>query len=71
MEYCNSLKIEYSTSVWDVTSAQEITDLNPKLIKVPSASNTHYEMLEVLRDNYNGEVHVSFGMTTLEEQENL
>jgi len=71
MEYCQSINIDYSTSVWDVTSAIEICDLNPKLIKVPSASNTHYKMLEVLRDQYSGEVHVSFGMTTMEEQENL
>jgi len=71
MEYCQSINIDYSTSVWDVTSATEICDLNPKLIKVPSASNTHYKMLEILRDQYSGEVHVSFGMTTLEEQEKL
>ena len=71
MNYCNSIDIEYSTSVWDVTSALEISELNPNLIKVPSASNTHYKMLEVLRDQYSGEVHVSFGMTTSQEQENL
>ena len=71
MEYCQSINIDYSTSVWDVTSAKEVCDLNPKLIKVPSASNTHYKMLEILRDQYSGEVHVSFGMTTLEEQEKL
>ena len=71
MNFCDSIGIEYSTSVWDVTSAKEISDLNPKLIKVPSASNTHYEMLKVLRDEYDGEVHVSFGMTTLDEQEKL
>ena len=71
MDYCDSINILYSTSVWDVTSAQEITMLNPKLIKVPSASNTHYEMLEVLRDEYKGDVHVSFGMTTEKEQEKL
>mgnify|MGYP001191030536 CR=1 FL=1 len=69
--FCDSIGIEYSTSVWDVTSAKEISDLNPKLIKVPSASNTHYDMLKVLRDKYDGEVHVSFGMTTLDEQEKL
>ena len=71
MGYCNSVNIEYSTSVWDVKSADEICDLNPKMIKVPSASNTHYKMLEVLRDVYKGDVHVSFGMTTIEEQEKL
>jgi len=71
MNFCNSIDIEYSTSVWDVTSAEEICDLNPNLIKVPSASNTHYNMLEVLRDSYKGEVHVSFGMTTINEQNKL
>ena len=71
MNYCSDIGIEYSTSVWDVTSAKEITSLNPKLIKVPSASNTHYNMLEVLRDEYKGDVHVSFGMTTEDEQEKL
>lgn len=70
-EHCESIGIVYSTSVWDVTSAREIADLNPKLIKVPSASNTHYEMLKVLRDEYDGEVHVSFGMTSHEEEERL
>ena len=38
---------------------------------MPSASNTHYEMLEVLRDEYKGDIHVSFGMTTRDEQEKL
>tara|TARA_B100000575_G_C23125954_1_gene652353 strand:+ start:623 stop:1492 length:870 start_codon:yes stop_codon:yes gene_type:complete len=71
MEFCKLNDIIYSTSVWDVTSAKEITSLNPLLIKVPSASNTHYEMLEILRDNYKGDVHVSFGMTTEAEQEKL
>ena len=71
INYCNSIGIEYSTSVWDVTSAIEVSDLNPNLIKVPSASNTHYEMLKVLRDEYTGQVHVSFGMTTIDEQEKL
>ena len=71
LDFCNSIDIIYSTSVWDVTSAREICDINPKLIKVPSASNTHYEMLKVLRDDYKGDVHVSFGMTTKKEQEKL
>ena len=71
LEFCNSINIIYSTSVWDVTSAKEICQINPKLIKVPSASNTHYEMLKVLRDEYKGDVHVSFGMTTKNEQEKL
>jgi sialic acid synthase len=67
-KYAESIGIGYSTSVWDNSSASEITQLNPDLIKVPSACNNNFEMLEILRDNYNGEVHISFGMTTQEEE---
>ncbi len=61
----------YSTSTWDLTAAKEIVSLNPKLIKVPSASNLNFEMLEYLRDNYSGEVHLSFGMTTHDEERKI
>lgn len=67
-EYAESIDIEYSTSVWDTISAREIVELNPKLIKVPSACNNNYEMLAILRDEYKGEVHISFGMTTQSEE---
>jgi N-acetylneuraminate synthase len=70
-EYAESIGIDYSTSVWDTTSAIEITALNPVLIKVPSACNNNFEMLKVLRDNYLGEVHVSFGMTTVDEERKI
>ena len=70
-EYAESLRLIYSTSVWDTTSAKEIVNLNPELIKVPSACNNHFEMLKVLRDDYQGEVHISFGMTTKDEEEQI
>ena len=70
-EYCEKMGIIYSTSVWDMTSAKEITALKPELIKIPSACNNHYEMLQWLCDNYHGEIHVSLGMTTHEEEEKL
>ncbi len=70
-QYAEQIGVVYSTSVWDTTSAREIAELNPELIKVPSACNNHYEMLRLLRDEYRGEVHVSFGMTTHDEEETL
>jgi N-acetylneuraminate synthase len=70
-EFTESLGIMYSTSVWDTTSAKEIISLKPELIKVPSACNNHFEMLKVLRDEYKGEIHISFGMTTKEEEEEI
>ncbi len=68
-KYCESIGIEYSTSVWDTTSAKEIASINPTFIKIPSACNNNFEMLGWLCDNYVGEIHVSTGMTTKEEVE--
>ncbi len=69
--WCEELGVVYSTSVWDVTSAKEITSLNPELIKIPSACNLNRSLLEYLCDNYQGEIHLSFGMTTHKEEEQI
>ena len=50
-----------------MTSAKEIVSINPRMIKVPSACNNHFDMLKVLRDDYEGDVHISLGMTTPDE----
>lgn len=70
-KYCDSISLEYSTSVWDTASAQEMITFNPSLLKVPSACNNHFEMLEVLRDDFKGDVHLSFGMTSKEEEKKI
>jgi sialic acid synthase len=69
--YAESIGIGYATSVWDMTSAHQIIALKPDFIKVPSACNNHYEMLRLLRDGYTGDVHISSGMTTLNEIEEI
>ncbi len=69
--YCEDIGITYSTSVWDVTSAKEIASLNPEFIKIPSACNNNVAMLEWLCENYKGELHISTGMTTKDEIEDL
>lgn len=68
-EWCRKYGIEYSTSVWDVTSAKEIVSLHPKMIKVPSACNLNKPLLKYLCENFEGEIHLSFGMTTKSEEE--
>lgn len=67
--WCEEYNLIYSTSVWDLTSAKEISSINPELIKIPSACNLNKPMLEFLCANYQGEIHISFGMTTQEEEE--
>lgn len=70
-ETCEEWGVVYSTSVWDMTSAKEIIAINPDLIKVPSACNLHFEMLSELANNYGGEIHLSFGMTKHDEEEQI
>jgi len=70
-QLCDEFSIEYSVSVWDLTSAIEIASLNPRMIKIPSASNIHWKMLDYLAVNYSGEIHLSFGMTTKAEEEQI
>ncbi|AXH16129.1 N-acetylneuraminate synthase [Malaciobacter mytili] len=70
-EYCDSIDMIYSTSVWDVTSAKEMASFEPEFLKVPSACNNNFEMLKVLRDEYKGQIQLSIGMTTKEEVEEI
>jgi sialic acid synthase len=67
VEWCAKYGIKYSCSVWDVTSAREIISLKPDYIKIPSASNTHHELIKVLCDEFGGQIHASLGMTTKAE----
>lgn len=70
-EWCEAHGVGYSTSVWDLTSAKEIAELNPEFIKIPSACNLNFTMLELLARNYNGDIHISTGMTTPSELEQI
>ncbi|MEO0363683.1 MAG: N-acetylneuraminate synthase family protein, partial [Pseudomonadota bacterium] len=67
IDECEANGIEYSTSVWDLTSGREMASLNPPLLKIPSATNQHYDLQNYLCENFAGELHVSTGMSTREE----
>ena len=64
---CAAQGIAYSTSVWDLTSARQMAELNPPLLKIPSATNQHFALQGHLCEHYGGEIHVSTGMSTAEE----
>lgn len=68
-EWCEEMGLVYATSVWDMTSAREITALNPQFIKIPSATNLNTPILDYLCGEYGGEIHLSVGMTTHAEEE--
>ena len=71
MEWCKQFGIKYATSAWDVTSAKEIASLKPDYIKVPSACNLNFKLLEVLAKDYSGDIHISFGMTNQKEEQQI
>jgi len=68
---CEAAGVDYSTSVWDETSAREIVSLQPKFIKVGSGTNLHWGVHKILADNLGGDIHVSLGMTTHAEEEQI
>ena len=61
---CRENGIAYSTSVWDLTSAREMAALEPPMLKIPSATNQHYELQSYLCEHFGGEINVSTGMST-------
>ena len=70
-EVCEDWGVVYSTSVWDVTSAREMAGLEPLLLKVPSACNTNFPLLDCLFTDFAGQIHISLGMTTLAEEQQI
>lgn len=70
-QWCIEVGVEYSTSVWDLTSAKGIVSLHPKQIKVPSACNLNRCLLQYLCEQFDGEIHLSLGMTTRTEEEQI
>lgn len=68
-KFCDERGMVYGCSVWDVTSYREIASLEPDYIKIPSATNTHLELLDEACRDYRGQIHLSLGMTTREEEE--
>ena len=69
--HCAKIGIEYSSSVWDLKSALDIISIKPLFIKVPSACNLNKKLLKVLCKNFNGEIHLSLGMTTRKEEKKI
>ena len=70
-KYCEDRGFVYSVSVFDIYSLKEILTLNPEMIKISSANNNDYELLKYLDENYNGEIHISLGMTTKNEEQKI
>lgn len=69
--YCKKKKIKYSCSVWDINSAKNMTNISAEYIKVPSATNMNFEVLDFLCKKYKGDIHLSTGMTSAKEVDEI
>jgi len=67
-DYIEQLGGIYSCSVWDLTSAREIISLNPTMIKIPSACNYNFTLLDFIARHFENEIHLSTGMTYAKEE---
>lgn len=70
-KHCENINIGYSCSVWDMSSANEIVSLEPDYIKIPSACNMKFNLLDYLYEKSKTNVHISLGMTTEKERETI
>jgi sialic acid synthase len=66
--YCADKGVVYACSVWDLPSLDEIGSLSPPHIKIPSATNTNLELLDEACRHFDGQIHISLGMTTADEE---
>tara|TARA_Y100000590_G_scaffold88879_1_gene99931 strand:+ start:293 stop:1165 length:873 start_codon:yes stop_codon:yes gene_type:complete len=66
---CEKFGSEYSTSVWDIKSAEEVVNIKPNSIKIPSAQNLNFDLIEFIYTSFEGDIHISLGMTTSDEIE--
>ncbi len=69
LKYCNSKKIIYSASVFDIKSADFLLSLNIPVIKIPSGEITNYPLIKILT-KFNGELILSTGMSKIDEVSN-
>ena len=72
-KYCLKKKIKYAVSVWEKNSALNFINskINLDYIKVPSACNYDFELLEVLCKKFKKKIHISLGMTSYMEIEKI
>lgn len=69
--YCNQIGNKYACSVWDMNSANDICKIDPFIIKIPSACNLHFNMIDYCLEHSSCEIHISLGMTCVEERHSI
>ena len=69
--FSQKIGLNYCCSVWDIISAKEVSKISPSHIKIPSGSNLNFQIYDYLIKNYKGDIHISLGMTTKKEEDEI
>ena len=72
-QHCKKRRIKYAISVWEVKSAEDMvkSKINLDYLKIPSACNLDFELIEYLLKKFKNKIHLSLGMTTQKEIEKI
>lgn len=70
-EISDEIGIGYACSVWDKTSLLEISQINPSFIKIPSAANLNFDLIQESLEVFDGDIHISLGMTSRSDRKRI
>lgn len=68
---CENEGVGYACSVWDWQAAEDVCAVGGEWVKIPSARNTDFVLIEKVLREWRGDVHISLGMATVAEQRRL
>jgi N-acetylneuraminate synthase len=68
---CEKMGKVYACSVWDITSAKEVISICPDYIKIPSACNLNFDLIDFILSNFSRKLHISLGMLSFTDRERL
>ena len=68
---CHKHGVAYACSVWDHVSLMDMIEIEADIIKIPSAKNNNWGLLNLAISLVNQPLHISLGMTTREEEDQI
>lgn len=63
--------LKYAVSVCDDDALKDMVALSPDYIKIPSALATNLKFINKVGTSWDGQIHISLGMTSKEERERI
>jgi len=71
LKFAKMVGIGCAISVWDITSCKQMLELDYDFLKIPSAANLNFDLMNFLVHNYKKDIHLSLGMITKSERNKI